>query len=178
MPRSHYRWQQFFADTGDSTRRRRRHESREAGGDALSDVAAWIAAYLDRPTEGDEGHPRRSRRGFTRRFDFNTLFEDGTDPSVWPDEVHEHLAALRDRLHGISASQHGRGRNKHARWGRRREGVRERETEARDAAHSHDSSRPRRFASSVATRLAVMIITAVVARMRTERSRRRRGFSV
>ncbi len=175
MPRSHHDWYQFLADhQASSTRRRRRHESRDTTHDLAGDVAAWIAAYLSPPTNEADDAPRRGRRGSTPRFDFNTLFEDGTDPSVWPDEVHEHLAALRDRLHGISARQDGRRRGERSRWGRRRETAGDRDTEAR----SHISGRPRRLIWATATRIAVLVITAIVARRRAERSRRRRGFSV
>lgn len=139
---------------------------------------AWITNYLNPTADEDERAPRRSRRGSTRRFDVNTLFEDSSDPSVWPDEVHEHLAALRDRLHGISAREYGRRRGKHPLWGRRRETSADRETEERREARSHHSSRPRRLAWGVATRLAVLVITALVARRRADRSRRGRGFSV
>jgi hypothetical protein len=179
MPRSHYNWQQFFADA-EAARHRRRGRGTEARtgradrSELVDDVVAWITAYLDRPKEEDEGHSRRGRRGATRRFDFNTLFEDGSDPSVWPDEVHEHLAALRDRLHGISAQHDSRGRSKHARWGRRRRSTRD----ADPAARHGSSSRARRLMWLAATRVALLVITAMVARGREARSRRRRGFSV
>ncbi len=176
MPRSRHNWHQFFADyEGDPARRRGRDTEAHADrSELVDDVVAWITAYLDPATAEDERAPRHSRRGSARRFDLGSLFEDGTDPSAWPEEVHEHLAALRDRLHGISARQSGRRRGERSRGGRRRETAGDRDTETR----SRISGRPRRLAWAIATRLAVLVITAMVARRRSERSRRRRGFSV
>lgn len=174
MPRARYDWRQYIRDhEGDLSRKQRRADSRAGSGELVGDVAAWIAACLDRAT--DEGTRSRSRRGPAKRFDLDSLFEDGTDPSAWPEEVHEHLAALRDRLHGISARQYGRRRGEHPRSGRRR---RKAAGDGDTQAGSRASGRPRRLAWAVATRLAVLVITALVARRRGGRSRRRRGFSV
>ncbi|TAJ21583.1 MAG: hypothetical protein EPO65_01270 [Dehalococcoidia bacterium] len=170
MSRRRYRWHSQ-PDTDRSDRSDRFDEPDSH--DLADDVARWVASYLDGSRGDGRESSRSARRPFTRD-DFDALFEDAGHPSQWPEEVHEHLAALRDRLHGISARQYGRRSARGDRWRRHQ----------RDAGHGdageprRASGRPSRMLWVLATRLAVMVIMAVVARKRAERSRRGRGFSV
>lgn len=175
MSRRPYDWRQRISDRDVESERHA----------APDDIARWIASYFEGAREdgheadGGRGRPgrwgRRAGRGPAPFVNLDDLFEDIDGESVWPEELHEHLSALRDRLHGISAQQHdGRRRGRHARWGRRRDAASAGVTDGPRRA----SDRSRRIAWAVVTRLAVIAITALMARRRAERSRRRRGFSV
>ncbi len=167
MSRRRYRWRQR-PDTDRTT-----NSGWPDTHEFADDVARWVASYLDGSRGAGRAPERGSRRPFTRD-DIDDLFEDAGSPSDWPDEVHEHLAALRDRLHGISARQYGRrrGRGDQRRRHQHHAGT-------GDAGEPRRASgRARRMIWMMATRLAVMVIMAVVARNRAERSRRGRGFSV
>lgn len=197
MSHTPYDWRQYLRDR-DADRRSRHADRRrdseadtanvatDAATDIASDVIAWITAYLDNGASNDDDHGRDDRRTSgrtartgrsdrrTRRLTLDDLFEDGDGPSDWPDELYESLAALRDRLHGISARQYRRRRGKHPRWGRRRDNAGDRNPEA----HGHASGPSKRLIWATATRFAVLVITAIVARKRAERARRHKGFSV
>ena len=157
---------------------RRRHsrpydESTGREGASYDDLAGWIASYLSREgVDASDGRGRTARR----HVRWSDLFEDGHGRPAWPDELHEHLAALREQIHGISERQYGRGRGGRR---RRRHAGREEYRGGDPAPDSGRGSQARSVAWAVFIRLAVLVVTVVAARGRARRrSRPRRGFSV
>ncbi len=141
--------------------RRRRPDYHDHDGEPYGDLLAWITAYLSGDENEDDGGDRRGRAGRGRR-----------GRAACPDDLPEHLAGLREQIHGASARQYGRGRGRGRPWQRAADEDAAPEQEVR-------SGHARAVAWMVLIRVAVIAIAAVVARGRARRhSRPRRGFRV